>query len=104
MCLFWCSTTFTGPKMKPGTYTATLFEGELESSTASVTVSAGGTTTLNMKAGVSRPSTIFSIGVADGTPKGFLNADKIERMHPYVDFILLCLPHSYATYLARTHA
>lgn len=75
-------TTFTGPKMKPGTYTATLFEGELESSTASVTVSAGGTTTLNMKAGVSRPSTIFSIGVADGTPKGFLNADKIERMHP----------------------
>lgn len=30
------SGSFTSPLMKPGTYTATLFEGELESGTASV--------------------------------------------------------------------
>ncbi|KNZ80904.1 putative rhamnogalacturonate lyase A [Termitomyces sp. J132] len=31
---------------------------------------------------LSRPSTIWSIGTVDGSPVGFLNADKIETMHP----------------------
>ncbi|KAJ3480857.1 hypothetical protein NLI96_g8063 [Meripilus lineatus] len=99
---YWASGSggsFTSPLMKPGTYTATLFEGELESGTASVSVSAGGTASLTLKASASRPSTIWSIGTswsarrtfhpnigsigtADGTPAGFLNANKIETMHP----------------------
>ncbi|KAI0789628.1 Rhamnogalacturonase B, N-terminal-domain-containing protein [Abortiporus biennis] len=74
--------SFTSPLMKPGTYTATLYEGELEAGTASVSVSAGGTASLSLKSSTSRPSTIWSIGVADGTPSGFLNADKIQTMHP----------------------
>ncbi|KAI0081584.1 hypothetical protein K474DRAFT_1587374 [Panus rudis PR-1116 ss-1] len=74
---------FTSPLMKPGTYTVTLYEGELESGTTSVSVSAGQTVTLSpLTPTASRPSTIWSIGVADGTPQGFLNADKIETMHP----------------------
>ncbi|KAH8104842.1 polysaccharide lyase family 4 protein [Cristinia sonorae] len=74
--------SFTSPLMKPGTYTATLFEGELESGTASVSVSAGGSASISLRSTVSRPSTIWSIGTVDGTPAGLLNADKIERMHP----------------------
>ncbi|THG99407.1 hypothetical protein EW026_g2936 [Hermanssonia centrifuga] len=74
--------SFTSPLMKPGTYTATLFEGQLESGTASVTVSAGGTASIALTASASRPSTIWSVGTADGTPVGLLNADKIQTMHP----------------------
>jgi len=74
--------SFTTPKMKPGQYTATLFEGELESGTATVNVNAGSTSSITLKASASRPSTIWSIGVADGTPSGFLNADKIQTIHP----------------------
>ncbi|PSR71960.1 hypothetical protein PHLCEN_2v12170 [Hermanssonia centrifuga] len=74
--------SFTSPLMKPGTYTATLFEGQLESGTANVTVSAGGTASIALTASASRPSTIWSVGTADGTPVGLLNADKIQTMHP----------------------
>ncbi|TCD69019.1 hypothetical protein EIP91_009082 [Steccherinum ochraceum] len=74
--------SFTSPLMKPGTYTATLFEGELEAGTATVNVNAGGSASVSLRSNVSRPSTIWSIGTADGTPAGLLNADKIERMHP----------------------
>ncbi|CAL1712560.1 unnamed protein product [Somion occarium] len=74
--------SFTSPLIKPGTYTVTLYEGELESGTSSVSVSAGGTASVTLKASASRPSTIWSIGTADGTPAGFMNADKIETIHP----------------------
>ncbi|KAK7691108.1 hypothetical protein QCA50_006211 [Cerrena zonata] len=75
--------TFTSPKMKPGTYTQTLFKGELEVATKSVTVSAGTTVTASIASTESLPSTyIFKFGEFDGTPKGFLNADMIETVHP----------------------
>lgn len=66
----------------PGTYTATLFKGELAVATGSVTVSAGGTSTLNLASTETVDSAIFRIGDWDGAPTGFLNADKITTMHP----------------------
>lgn len=76
------SGSYTISGVKPGTYTATLFKKELEVGTATVTVSAGKTATLNMKSSESVKTTLWQIGVPDGTPSGFLNADKIETMHP----------------------
>ncbi|KAJ7212257.1 Rhamnogalacturonase B, N-terminal-domain-containing protein [Mycena pura] len=76
------SGTFTRNLMKPGTYTVTLFQGELEAGTGSVTVSAGKTTSVTIASTLSRPATIWSIGTVDGSPVGFLNADKIQMMHP----------------------
>ncbi|MEV6349980.1 rhamnogalacturonan lyase B N-terminal domain-containing protein [Actinoplanes sp. NPDC051851] len=69
--------------VKPGTYTATLYAGELAvGSTQSVTVTAGGTATLAMSGSVPAAGTLFQLGTFDGTPSGFLNADKIETEHP----------------------
>ncbi|KAF5348362.1 hypothetical protein D9758_010904 [Tetrapyrgos nigripes] len=73
---------FTSPFMKPGTYTMTLYSVELALASQSVSVSAGGTTTSNIASTFSFPATIWQIGDLDGTPRGFLNADKIETMHP----------------------
>ncbi|KAF8073867.1 Rhamnogalacturonase B, N-terminal-domain-containing protein [Lyophyllum atratum] len=74
--------SFSRTLMKPGTYTATLYQGELEAGTGSVTVRAGATTSLTLTSSLSRPTTIWSIGTVDGSPTGFLNADKIQTMHP----------------------
>ncbi|KAJ7069904.1 Rhamnogalacturonase B, N-terminal-domain-containing protein [Mycena amicta] len=76
------SGSFTRTLMKPGTYTVTLYQGELEAGTGSVTVRAGATTSVTIASNLNRPTTIWSIGTVDGTPAGFLNADKIETMHP----------------------
>lgn len=73
---------FTSPYMKPGTYTMTLYEVELAVASQSVTVSAGGLATSNIASTIARPSAIWQIGAHDGTPRGFLNADMIETMHP----------------------
>ena len=68
--------SFTSPKMKPGTYTQTLFKGELEVATKSVTVTAGTTVSASIASTESLPSSyIFKFGEFDGTPKGFLNAE-----------------------------
>ncbi|CAE6468330.1 unnamed protein product [Rhizoctonia solani] len=75
-------TSYTISGVKPGTYKATLYKKELEVGTGSVTVSAGGTATLNLASTESIKSNIWQIGLPDGTPSGFLNADKIETMHP----------------------
>ncbi|KAF8607464.1 hypothetical protein BDV93DRAFT_468241 [Ceratobasidium sp. AG-I] len=75
-------TSYTITGVKPGTYTATLYKKELEVGTGSVTVTAGGTATLNLASTESIKTNIWQIGVPDGTPSGFLNADKIETMHP----------------------
>ncbi|CAE6488804.1 unnamed protein product [Rhizoctonia solani] len=75
-------TSYTINGVKPGTYKATLYKKELEVGTGSVTVSAGGTATLNLASTESIRSNIWQIGLPDGTPSGFLNADKIESMHP----------------------
>ncbi|MCX4588386.1 polysaccharide lyase family protein [Streptomyces sp. NBC_01549] len=71
----------------PGTYTLTVFKGELAVYTTSVTVTAGATTTLNT---ITIPSSndpdnasaIWRIGAWDGTPSGFKNADLMTYAHP----------------------
>ncbi|MFC7261744.1 rhamnogalacturonan lyase B N-terminal domain-containing protein [Streptomyces lutosisoli] len=71
----------------PGTYTLTVFKGELSVYTSSVTVTAGATTTLNTIAipssnDPSNASAIWRIGNWDGTPSGFKNADLMTYAHP----------------------
>ncbi|MFJ8062239.1 rhamnogalacturonan lyase B N-terminal domain-containing protein [Streptomyces sp. NPDC096142] len=71
----------------PGTYTLTVFKGELAVHTASVAVTAGGTTTLNSIAipasnDPSNASAIWRIGNWDGSPSGFKNADLMTYAHP----------------------
>ncbi|MFD3584136.1 rhamnogalacturonan lyase B N-terminal domain-containing protein [Streptomyces sp. NPDC058683] len=71
----------------PGTYTLTVFKGELAVYTTSVTVTAGGTTTLNTIAIPSsndpgNASAIWRINNWDGTPGGFKNADLMTYAHP----------------------
>ncbi|WP_406442018.1 polysaccharide lyase family protein [Streptomyces sp. NBC_00631] len=71
----------------PGTYTLTVFKGELAVYTGSVSVSAGATTTLNSIAVPSsndpgNATAIWRINNWDGTPSGFKNADLMTYMHP----------------------
>jgi len=71
----------------PGTYTLTVFKGELAVLTTSVNVTAGGTTTLNSLAipasnDPSKASAIWRIGDWNGTPSGFKNADLMTYAHP----------------------
>ena len=71
----------------PGTYTLTVFKGELAVLTTSVSVSAGGTTTLNSLAipssnDPSNAGTIWRINDWNGTPSGFKNADLMTYAHP----------------------
>ncbi|KAF9249181.1 hypothetical protein L218DRAFT_952045, partial [Marasmius fiardii PR-910] len=71
---------FVSPYMKPGTYTMTLYSVELAIGSQSVSVSAGGTTNVNIASTAAltivhkNPSVIWQIGDLDGTPRGFLNA------------------------------
>ncbi len=74
--------SYTCSGMKPGTYTATLYKGELQVATDTVTVAAGTTTPLNLTSTEPKPSVIFRIGDWDGTPAGLLNGGNISRMHP----------------------
>ncbi|PWI14614.1 rhamnogalacturonase B precursor [Streptomyces sp. Act143] len=71
----------------PGTYTLTVYKGELGVHTTSVTVTAGGTTTLNTIAipssnDPSNASAIWRINDWNGTPSGFKNADLMTYAHP----------------------
>ncbi|MER5596743.1 rhamnogalacturonan lyase B N-terminal domain-containing protein [Streptomyces sp. NPDC002265] len=71
----------------PGSYTLTVFKGELAVYTTSVTVTAGGTTTLNTIAipssnDPSNASAIWRIGDWTGSPSGFKNADLMTYAHP----------------------
>ena len=74
--------TYTCTGMIPGTYTATLYKGELAVAAGSVTVTAGTTATLDLVSTEVVGSAIFRIGEWDGAPNGFLNADKFTWMHP----------------------
>ncbi|HKX32079.1 MAG TPA: rhamnogalacturonan lyase B N-terminal domain-containing protein [Blastocatellia bacterium] len=76
---------FSCYNMKPGTYTMTIYKGELAVYTESVTVTAGAGTTVNTRtitADPSMTSTIWRIGNWDGTPLEFLNGANISRRHP----------------------
>lgn len=71
--------------MLPGTYTMTVYKNELAVDTRSVTVTAGGTQALSAITIANDPSNtvaLWRIGNWDGTPKEFLNADKVNAMHP----------------------
>ena len=77
------SGSFAIPSVLSGTYTQTLYDGELEVGRRTVTVTAATTTTANIANSFYVPSNpIFRVGTFDGSPVGFLNADKIETMHP----------------------
>jgi rhamnogalacturonan endolyase len=75
---------FSSPAMKPGSYTQTLYQGELPVATRTVTVTAGSTATgQNLTSAWLTPaSPIFRIGTWDGTPSGFLNWANLTWMHP----------------------
>ena len=82
---YWASVSsgsYTRSSMKPGTYTATLYQGELPIATASVNVTSGGNATLNLSSALSHPTTIWKVGTWDGSPKEFLNGNNISQMHP----------------------
>jgi len=74
--------SYTCSNMKPGSYTATLYQGELGVATVSASVSAGGNTTLNLSSALSHPTTIWKVGTWDGSPKEFLNGNNISQWHP----------------------
>lgn len=76
---------FSCTRMLPGAYTMTVYKNELAVHTASVTVTAGGTTTLNSVTITGDPSTasaIWRIGDWSGSPKGFKNAALMTYAHP----------------------
>lgn len=86
---YWTTASSSGSatlaNMKPGTYTMTVYKKELGVYTESVTVTAGGVTTLNTRTISSDPattSTIWRIGTWDGTPLEFLNGQTITIRHP----------------------
>ncbi len=74
--------SYTSPLMIPGEYTATLYKQELEVGEGAVSVTAGNTSTLDLVAAEESPTFIWKLGDWDGTPAGFLNADKVTTMHP----------------------
>ncbi|OQS07923.1 polysaccharide lyase [Thraustotheca clavata] len=75
------SKSFTATSLKPGTYTMTVYKKQLPVATTQVTVSTGATSTQNIQI---KPfeKALWTIGEWDGTPDGFMNADKIHDMHP----------------------
>lgn len=79
--------------MRPGTYTMKIYKNELVVDEREVTVTAGGTTTLNTITLGANPdplkprdptaaNQLWRIGNWDGSPVEFLNGDKITTMHP----------------------
>ncbi|WP_318200649.1 rhamnogalacturonan lyase B N-terminal domain-containing protein [Streptomyces sp. SCL15-4] len=78
---------FSISRVLPGTYTLTVYKGELAVLEGRVTVTAGATTTLNTLTvpssnDPSRASAIWRIGDWNGTPAGFKNADLMTYAHP----------------------
>jgi rhamnogalacturonan endolyase len=79
------SGSVTVANMKPGTYTMTVYKGELGVYTEAVSVSSGGTTTLNTRAITADPSAqsvLWRVGNWDGTPLEFLNGQTLNVRHP----------------------
>lgn len=86
---YWTSASASGAAVRrdmiPGTYTMTVYKGELAVYSESVNVTAGGTTTINTRtisADPSSKSAIWRIGNWDGTPLEFLNGQTISVRHP----------------------
>ena len=71
--------------MKPGTYTMTIYKGELAVWTGNATITAGNPTTFNTITVTGDPSsvsTIWRIGNWDGTPLEFMDGSLLATMHP----------------------
>lgn len=66
--------------MKPGTYTARLMRGELEVATADVKVGTDTATVDFEDPGLA--DYLWLMGMPDGTPRGFRNAERFDQMHP----------------------
>jgi rhamnogalacturonan endolyase len=76
---------FSCPGMLPGTYTLTVYKGELAVQTAEVKVTAGATTSLHTITLTGDPSaarTVWRLGDWDGTPGEFKNARLLTYAHP----------------------
>lgn len=76
---------FKSTGMRPGTYTLTVYKNELAVYIGSVTVAAGGTTTLNtltLDADPSATAALWRIGNWDGSPAEFVNGGRLTTMHP----------------------
>jgi hypothetical protein len=76
---------FKSTGMRPGGYTLTVYKNELAVYTGSVTVTAGGTTSLNtitINADPSSTAALWRIGSWDGTPAEFVNGSRLTTMHP----------------------
>ena len=104
---FWAtpdaSGNYTVANVIPGTYTETLYQGELAVGTETVAVTSGATTPANIVDTYCEPAPIWRIGTWDGTPAGFLNFNNITVMHPSdtrmspwtpVDFVVGTTPES----------
>ncbi|KAK6580662.1 hypothetical protein PZA11_006898 [Diplocarpon coronariae] len=80
------SGAFSIVKVLPGTYTLTIYKGELSVYNASVTVTAGGKVALNSISPVDPSDTvaIWRIGEWDGSPAGFTNFDKTPMLPTYM--------------------
>lgn len=72
--------SFTTNAMKPGKYTLRLMRGELAVDEKTVEVGSGTVSAELKDPGL--PAYLWRLGLPDGTPAGFLNADKIGDMHP----------------------
>ena len=85
---YWCKIdpatgNFTSPWIKPGDYAMTLYKGELAVASDTVTVPQSTVpVTKNIASTEIIANQRWRIGEWDGTPAGFLNADKILDMHP----------------------
>lgn len=86
---YWATASVSGhaesKNMIPGTYTMTVYKGELGVYTQSVNVTAEKTTTIdtcNISADPSKTPVIWRIGDWDGTPLEFLNGNNLSKMHP----------------------
>ncbi|MEU5595857.1 rhamnogalacturonan lyase B N-terminal domain-containing protein [Streptomyces sp. NPDC020298] len=73
------------PGILPGTYTLTVYKGELAVHTRDVTVTAAAVTTVHTITVTGDPSTdtaVWRIGDWNGTPAGFKNASLVTHAHP----------------------
>jgi rhamnogalacturonan endolyase len=79
------SGAFSCKGMLPGTYTMTVYKGELAVHTGTVKVTAGAATSLHSITIAGDPSSaeaIWRLGDWDGTPGGFKNAELMTYAHP----------------------
>lgn len=71
---------FTTTAMKPGRYNVRLMRDELAVAQSDLTVGTDTVTTQLADPGL--PRYLWRLGLPDGTPKGFRNADRMGDMHP----------------------